>query len=625
MKKKQSVRTLNNQPKGSGWGTIAIGSTFLVIAIVASALLSAKHIWALTLPGCGQGAGCDWAISSRYSRVFGIPVAYLGFSLFAAQLTAWLLSIGRPVRRVWLIAAAIGGVVSVFYLGLMFTLGHVCVWCLTVHLSNLAWLGTLAIATRPGVVRELKLREIAVAGAVFFMLVVALKLLEINERSLAAKASQEAARRSIEQIGRPEGDSVESEKSIQSNTRPPAPSIHPPHDAAFGGRYWTGAKNAAVRLVIFQDYQCKLCHEVDSVVALLLVSRSDLALSVKQWPFDSDCNHQILGENIHPGACLDARYAEAAGLIGGDRLFWLIHDWLVREGGAATPAEVEREISNGGGDVVSFRNALGSPKLDSMISADIDEGIKYGIKYTPMVFVNGYEVQGWQTPGTISAAIDRAAQVAEQNPKPGDIPDPAIDRQFQQWLAQPAQTMSISRDDHVRGPLSAPVAILMYGDVSEPYNAEATRLIAAAAPDTQRICFIFRSFPLQSECNDMVKRPMNPHACEAARLLEAASLADGPTCFWRARQWFVDNASQLSAPYMAKLAAACHLSADVLQKKSSDSRVDTQIQANIASAKQLGIDTSPTIFVNGRMLRDWRTPGLLARVIQYAGKSVGIK
>ncbi len=624
MKKERLVRTLVSSATGPGMGLVVVGSVFLSLAIVASALLSAKHIWALSLPGCGQGAGCDWAIASRYSRIFGFPVAYLGFSLLAAQLIGWLLAFGRPVHRIWLITAVVGGIVSLFYLALMFTVGHVCVWCLTVHLSNLGWLATLTVASRKGITREFRPREYVIAGVVCLTLLIVLQVLETSERSLAAKASQDAARRSIEQIGQSETSPAEL-GSASSKTNPPTPSVRPKHDASFGGRYWTGAQNARVRLVIFQDYQCKLCHEVDSVIALLLASRPDLALSVKQWPFDSDCNHQILGENIHPGACVDARYAEAAGLAGGDRLFWLIHNWLVRRGGAVSPSEVEREISNSGGDVVQFKTALGSPKIDSMILADINEGIKYGIKYTPMVFVNGYEVQGWQTPGAIAAAIDRAAQVADRNPKPGDLPDPAIDRQFQQWLAQPALSMPISRDDHIRGPLSAPVAILMYGDVSEAYNAEASRLIAAAAPDTQRICFIFRSFPLQSECNDMVKRPMNPHACEAARLLEAASLAGGPTRFWQARRWFLDNTSRLGTPYLAKLAEACNLPESELQQKASDSHVDAKIQANIASAKQLSIDTSPTIFVNGRILRDWRTPGLLARVIKYAGESVGMK
>jgi protein-disulfide isomerase/uncharacterized membrane protein len=619
----------NNQKNSATHGTAsfdlpqwipASGLLFLILAALGAAMMSAKHIWSLSLPGCGPGAGCDWAIKSAWSNVLGLPVAFLGLAYFAASLAFRLATLRSSVSRLFLYAVRFGALVSVGFIIIMAGAGHICIWCLFVHASNLLWWGSLEfVASSSNSNAFTPPRAVVLAVAVFLGVASTAMIVESRYESIAATKAQADAAASIARIGLPQdlaGNSPASgpeESSSNSQSTTVA-------SRRFGGRFWLGNPDADVRVVVFQDYQCELCREVEGILSSLLKSRSDVALSVKQWPFDKACNNQILGANLHPGACFAARCAEAAGLIGGSDTFWKIHYWLVEQGGRVDTTALKEELTSLGADWTHFRQALQSPLVDSIITNDIAQGVQLGLKYTPMVFVNGYQVEGWQTPGALPAAIDRAAQFAKQQPIRADQPELAIDRQFRQWESEPQQMMVIRNDDHIHGRIGAPTAILLYGDMSDPYNALAFHMLEPVMKDTSKVCVIFRSFPLQPECNDMVKRRINDRACEAAQAAEGASIVSGEPSFWAALKWLSDENGHYPKSIARGMAPAVKANESSLAAATSDSLVGFRIRENVESAKQLGIDTSPTIFVNGRILRDWRTPGLLDKVIRRAAE-----
>ncbi|MFY0540652.1 DsbA family protein [Nannocystis pusilla] len=73
---------------------------------------------------------------------------------------------------------------------------------------------------------------------------------------------------------------------------------------------------------------------------------------------------------------------------------------------------------------------------------------------------------------------------------------------------------TLDRDDHLRGPLSAPIQLVEFGDYECPYCGQAHRTIAALrAALGDRLCFAFRHFPLVGA---------HPHAELAAEAAEAA-------------------------------------------------------------------------------------------------------
>jgi len=613
VRRKQPQRTSQSHSYSPlpAYGAVA----FLIVAAAASATMAAKHIWAISLPGCGQGGGCDWAIRSSWSSFFGWPTAFIGVAFFAALLLIFGLTIGRGRCGVVLFLARLGVLGSLALLAVMLFEGHFCIWCLTTHVANLGWWLSLEFGLKSSATSFFpKWKDIALSALVFIVIAASCKLLEVRERAFTQAVASEAALRSLAQMGEPTSPAV---NSRADSTQTPAlvPFTRSRNSARFGGRYWTGSAEPKVRVVMFHDYQCQLCKEAEGILVELLKSRTDLSLSIKQWPFDKDCNPNILAENVHPGACFAARCAEAAGLVGGDSAFWNIHRWLVEQNGEVTIETATKEVARLGIDPAPFQQALQDPRIDSMIRADIQEGVNYGIKFTPMLFVNGYEVQGWQSAGMLPAAIERASQFARTQPKQNDQPDLAANREFQEWLAKPMTTIPIRKDDHLRGPISAPAAVVMFGDISDPYNAVAYKLLEPLIRDTSKVCFIFRVFPLQSECNDMVKRPINPRACESARLLEAVALVGGEQSFRKAHRWLTANVENLPTDLIGNLASACGLDRSRMTTATGDPRIDARIGENVEAAKMLGVNTSPTIFINGRIVPNWRTPGLLQRIL----------
>ncbi|HEY3245498.1 MAG TPA: thioredoxin domain-containing protein, partial [Phycisphaerae bacterium] len=106
----------------------------------------------------------------------------------------------------------------------------------------------------------------------------------------------------------------------------------------FTGRYRLGAEAAPIRLVMFADYQCKFCRQVELDIRQIMDQRSDVSFSVKHFPLCPDCNRTITEANAHPLACLAARAAETAGILRGNRAFWQMHFWLVEHGEDLTSA-----------------------------------------------------------------------------------------------------------------------------------------------------------------------------------------------------------------------------------------------------------------------------------------------
>lgn len=581
----------------------------VLTAGVGAATMAAKHIWGLSLPGCGPGGGCDWAIRGPFSQVAGLPVAFVGVAVLVA--VGIILSISKTAasdhRFLW--AVRLGAVVSIVYIGIMVTHGKICLWCSITHAGNLIF---WALSERQAKLDRnggrLAWRKaaygiaggiIAFSGAVF-------------AQTLAKSANQEAQYRqgmaSVEKIGQAApvagatSPSTQPQSGMASATR-------------FGGRYWNGNPDAPVRIVMFHDYQCELCKDAEAHIAKLLKERPDVAFSVKQWPFDAECNRFILGSSMHPGACRAAKVAEAAGEVGGEAAFWSVHHWLVGQGGNFNDVQMVTKIDQLGLDRQKFFNAMNSSRVDSLIRADIEEGMAFGLTYTPLLFVNGYRVDGWQSVGVLPAAIERAAAVAKSQPRVDDRPDLAITQQYRDWLMSRVVPLLFREGELAHGPVDAKTTILVYGDLTCAFHASAYVMLEQSLRGKSDVRYVFRDFPLDSTCNDLLPKQINAGACQASRWAIAAGLIGGDSAYWSAHDYLVYHRGKPEDMTLAKVAEAASIDPAALAKAAATPRVQAILEANISLAKQMKVDTSPTIFINGRMVKGWRTPGLMNLII----------
>src|SRR5215207_1892760 len=80
---------------------------------------------------------------------------------------------------------------------------------------------------------------------------------------------------------------------------------------------------------------------------------------------------------------------------------------------------------------------------------------------------------------------------------------------------QSTLTVPVSADDHVRGPVAAPVTVVEYGDYECPYCAAARPVLVALVDHSPgQVRLVFRNFPLAD---------VHPFALTAALAAEAAA------------------------------------------------------------------------------------------------------
>jgi uncharacterized membrane protein len=108
---------------------------FLIIVVLglADTIYLSMTVLLDVAPVCGPLHGCETVAASKYSRLLGIPLAYLGvaYYLFGAGITSFLERSHRA-RVLALVYALIGTAMSVWFIYIQAVLiKALCMYCLT--------------------------------------------------------------------------------------------------------------------------------------------------------------------------------------------------------------------------------------------------------------------------------------------------------------------------------------------------------------------------------------------------------------------------------------------------------------------------------------------------------------
>jgi protein-disulfide isomerase len=149
-------------------------------------------------------------------------------------------------------------------------------------------------------------------------------------------------------------------------------------------------------------------------------------------------------------------------------------------------------------------------------------------------------------------------------------------------------TLPVSARDHIRGPATAPVTLVEYGDYQCPYCGQANPIVE----EIQRrlgsgLRFVFRNFPLTE---------MHPHAEHAAEAAEAAG-AHGK--FWEMHDALYANQGALDDHHLANYAASVGVSAAEIHKALAGHAYMDRIREDFLSGVRSGVNGTPTFFING--------------------------
>jgi protein-disulfide isomerase len=148
-------------------------------------------------------------------------------------------------------------------------------------------------------------------------------------------------------------------------------------------------------------------------------------------------------------------------------------------------------------------------------------------------------------------------------------------------------------DSPVRGDLGAPVTIVVFSDFQCPYCQQAEDTIAALrARYGARVSIVWKNAPL----------PFHARAEPAAELALEARAQKGDAAFWAAHDMLMERRGRLDDQDLRAVAAALGLDVNAAMAAVASRKHAARIAQDLALAGQLGVDGTPTFFINGRRL-----------------------
>ncbi len=156
-----------------------------------------------------------------------------------------------------------------------------------------------------------------------------------------------------------------------------------------------GKATAPVTVIMFSDFQCSACSATHPVLKKVMAGYGDkVRLVVRDFPLES----------VHENAFRAALAANAARQQG---KFAEYIEVLYRNQDDLDAASLARYAGELGLNIKQFELDLSSEKAAAEIRKDMADGIKFGARGTPTIFVNGVRVIGLSAEA-FRKAIDRA-------------------------------------------------------------------------------------------------------------------------------------------------------------------------------------------------------------------------
>jgi len=152
-----------------------------------------------------------------------------------------------------------------------------------------------------------------------------------------------------------------------------------------------------------------------------------------------------------------------------------------------------------------------------------------------------------------------------------------------------------------KGTASAPIKIVEYSDFLCPYcQAFAKAITAYVATSRERVSVYFKNYPLDQTCNPGLRRSVHPGACNLAR---GAICAQKQGRFWAYHdKVFAAPPKNPSVDTVAVIAEGVGANKATFFACMGSGETSQELSNQIQEAKNSGVSSTPSIFLNGRKL-----------------------
>lgn len=513
--------------------------------------------------------------------------------------------------------------------------------------------GQIVNTPRPAAARS---RRAGLASLIAFAVAFtgATGVLGMKERGLAVAAAAELKQSQDKMLENAREQAAKAAADAEAKAKqPPGAEEYDFGPNGFTGRYRMGPEKAQVRIVLFGAYTCKFCKQMEQQgMALQAANPTTVSFCFKHFPMCWVCNKHTKEadtEPVHRNACWASRCAEACAIVAGanaelegkdrwtasNEAFWKAHKWLYGIEGQFDDKALMDGLKAQGFDADKVTAIMDKPAADKPVVADIELGHAIGLFQTPMIFINGVELKGWQSPGALPSSVTTLLNAKPPLPfadATGDRPDVARDKARKDWEAEPDMVFMQDTTPHALGKPDAPVKVVIFGDFQEPNTAQADKIVrswifgpggtAKDAASARNIHYTFRHFPGDKACNPKLPRTIFEQGCLASRAAESAAVLGGEPAYWKMHDWLLSNQTGFGYDAVKRGAKALALDPDAFVSTLNNARVGAAIQNDIDAAEAIGVNQIPKIYIQGKFVKTWTREGdnVLERIADKAAQ-----
>jgi len=328
-----------------------------------------------------------------------------------------------------------------------------------------------------------------------------------------------------------------------------------------------GPENARVTLFFFVSYGVRDCLTMQRLVDDAVRSNPSVRLVWKNapTPFSEKARRWHLA-------------ALAAARVGKFRAF---HDRLLAATTETKDPDLDQIAKAAGIDPAALVATMDDPEIERTLDSQERTGQALGVMTGPELLVGGRRLKGLQTSTAIAQAIREAR--------------PAFD----DGKANARVSIPIRRDDPTEGSEAAPVTIVEFSDFTCPSCRVGAVIMHALMEKYEgKVRLVFKQFPLLS--------PLGAQAALAAQ-------EQGK--FWNMHDRLFACEKRLSRKTVMDLAQTAGL--DLLRFRGAldTGRFENRVTADMQAARALGVESTPTFFVNGLRVDGIRSAAEFAAII----------
>ncbi len=169
-----------------------------------------------------------------------------------------------------------------------------------------------------------------------------------------------------------------------------------------------------------------------------------------------------------------------------------------------------------------------------------------------------------------------------------------------------------------RGPADAPVTLVEFSDLQCPHCKEAQPKLDKFMSTAKNVRLVYQNYPL----------PMHDWATKAAAYGDCVARTSNDA-FWKFVQGTFDAQSDITAANadekLTAIATAAGVKGEDIAVCAAKPEAETHVDASIALGTMLGVNSTPTIYINGRAVNSFTSlpDDVLQKLVDFAANNPG--